>query len=689
MIQTVTNNSPQQINAALFALDNSLENKTASLEKDIEALKKNIKEDSKEDSNDDGIISGKTYDISISGNAETADYATRAEQDADGNTISSTYVKSEDLPNVAVTSVKGDAETTYRKGNVNITKANIGLGNVDNTSDADKPISNATQTALDGKVPTSRTVNGKTLSSDITLDASDVGAATSTDITDAINALDVTEVGGNTKYISAISETDGKISATVKDVAQTYSSTGTTAASGKAIAAAIGTLDVSSRGGSGKYIQEISETNGKISATVATLDTTPADGSIKAVTSGGVYRAISIAEANAKNLANAAGTLAIAHGGTGTDSQANINTNFIADLTEGTSDVTDGTMFVSSYASDNGFSDTNAVNKPYKRKFSHVWNYIKEKISSILGLSTTGLSTGTITTTGDIHVGKDKSIYADGTKANYAIIKMKDNTSDAYGNGIVIGGGGAVVIGAGESADTYYSGASLSPGDESTRITADNTIVFASNLQNNYASRKEMIMGTDGKLTNNNGFVGDLTGNISGSSTSCTGNSATATTANYPTGFSSRGTNATWGDQTGATVTTWDESAGGSIDFRKNNPSAGKLSVKVDGRYYMNEGNTPVAGLKLANSYWGMTDPDGNDNAWIRTTNSGIIPYQSGGAGSGHNYIGTEGWYFAHAYIDQVHGSLDGNAATATTAYKIRTSSPAASSLQPGDIWIS
>lgn len=35
------------------------------------------------------------------------------------------------------------------------TKADIGLGNVDNTSDLNKPISTATQTALDGKVDTS------------------------------------------------------------------------------------------------------------------------------------------------------------------------------------------------------------------------------------------------------------------------------------------------------------------------------------------------------------------------------------------------------------------------------------------------------------------------------------------------------------------------------------------------------
>lgn len=43
-----------------------------------------------------------------------------------------------------VTGVKGDAESAYRKGNVNITKANIGLGNVDNTADANKSVKYAT-----------------------------------------------------------------------------------------------------------------------------------------------------------------------------------------------------------------------------------------------------------------------------------------------------------------------------------------------------------------------------------------------------------------------------------------------------------------------------------------------------------------------------------------------------------------
>ena len=48
--------------------------------------------------------------------------------------------------NGGVTGVKGDAETEYRKGNVNITKGNIGLGNVDNTADANKVVKEAKKT---------------------------------------------------------------------------------------------------------------------------------------------------------------------------------------------------------------------------------------------------------------------------------------------------------------------------------------------------------------------------------------------------------------------------------------------------------------------------------------------------------------------------------------------------------------
>ena len=84
-----------------------------------------------------------------------------------------------------------------------------------------------------------------------------------------------------------------------------------------------------------------------------------------------------------------AGVQTVANGGTGVTTQAEINKAFIGNLDIGTDDVTDGTEFVSSFASDNGFAETaeGGLNKPYKRQFIKVWNYIKDKISSVLGLT--------------------------------------------------------------------------------------------------------------------------------------------------------------------------------------------------------------------------------------------------------------------------------------------------------------
>lgn len=68
----------------------------------------------------------------------------------------SSYVEdiaTEVIQTSGVTGVKGSSEEVYRRGDVEITKASIGLENVDNTSDANKPISTATQTALNKKAP--------------------------------------------------------------------------------------------------------------------------------------------------------------------------------------------------------------------------------------------------------------------------------------------------------------------------------------------------------------------------------------------------------------------------------------------------------------------------------------------------------------------------------------------------------
>ena len=61
-----------------------------------------------------------------------------------------------DIKSGPVQSVNG------KTGNVVLAKSDVGLGNVDNTSDANKPISTATQTALNGKVSTTgnETISG-------------------------------------------------------------------------------------------------------------------------------------------------------------------------------------------------------------------------------------------------------------------------------------------------------------------------------------------------------------------------------------------------------------------------------------------------------------------------------------------------------------------------------------------------
>ena len=85
-------------------------------------------------------------------------------------------------------------------------------------------------------------------------------------------------------------------------------------------------------------------------------------------------------------------TVPIVKGGTGVTTQADINKAFINNLEIDSSDVTDGTEFVSSWVSNNGFVDPEHLNKPFKRKFSTVWSYIQGKISSILGLTASSYS---------------------------------------------------------------------------------------------------------------------------------------------------------------------------------------------------------------------------------------------------------------------------------------------------------
>ena len=82
-----------------------------------------------------------------------------------------------------VTRVKGNAESTYRSGDVNLTVANLGLNASTTELNYCKGVTSAIQTQLDAKVPNTRTVNSKALSSNISLNYSDVGAVQSGGVT--------------------------------------------------------------------------------------------------------------------------------------------------------------------------------------------------------------------------------------------------------------------------------------------------------------------------------------------------------------------------------------------------------------------------------------------------------------------------------------------------------------------------
>lgn len=72
------------------------------------------------------------------------------------------------------------------------------------------------------------------------------------------------------------------------------------------------------------------------------------------------------------------------------------------------------------------------------------------------------------------------------------------------------------------------------------------------------------------------------------------GNIASSTKSDYPTGFSNRSTSSTWGNTTGTHITGWGTSTGGAIAFMNDNPSAGKVSIKIDGLFYQDEGKYKV-----------------------------------------------------------------------------------------------
>ena len=258
-----------------------------------------------------------------------------------------------------------DSHLSNKDNPHSVTKSQVGLGSVVNTGDSATPVSGGTTKFTTGGAYTE--LNKK-------VDKVDGKGLSSNDFTDTYkNKLDKIDTTVTTNSSNLV--TSGAV-ATAISTEITNRNT--------AITNAINNLDVSSVGGDGKYISAISETDGKISATSTTMDTAPTTNSVKAVTSGGIKTAISTAETNAKNLANATGTLPVANGGTGAITAKGAQNALLSDMQTETTEMDDTTEFVMKYG-----TPTDTKGALFKRSATLVWNYIKGKISSVLGLTAT------------------------------------------------------------------------------------------------------------------------------------------------------------------------------------------------------------------------------------------------------------------------------------------------------------
>ena len=85
-----------------------------------------------------------------------------------------------------------EGQSLLGSGNIDLAKGDVGLGNVDNTSDANKPVSTATQTALDAKTNKLITTNRQTASYTLVLSDADklveMNVATANNLTIPLNS---------------------------------------------------------------------------------------------------------------------------------------------------------------------------------------------------------------------------------------------------------------------------------------------------------------------------------------------------------------------------------------------------------------------------------------------------------------------------------------------------------------------
>lgn len=106
--------------------------------------------------------------------------------------------------------------------------------------------------------------------------------------------------------------------------------------------------------------------------------------------------------------------------------------------------------------------------------------------------------TGSLSNVSDITM--TGAIKYHGSKKTFDMIKFIDNAENEYGNGISVGGGGVVVVGAGESANTVFTGAGAKGDTETLFLTSDQDMRLLVGQNSGYAAQRGMIITAAGNV---------------------------------------------------------------------------------------------------------------------------------------------------------------------------------------------
>lgn len=257
----------------------------------------------------------------------------------------------------------------------------------------------------------------------------------------------------------------------------------------------------------GKLMHDVDMLDGKHASSSATADTIPvrdANGKLAGDILGNANTATTAASVAAGYV------VPVANGGTGASDEAGARTNL---GTNNAANITTGVLAIERGGTGSG-------------------------TKNFVDLSTAQTIGGNKTFSGNVTLNRsvlqmtvlDTTEGATATRTDTLVKGISSNSG--YGISALFGAAGNAVLGAGEGKDSLLAELAGNTGEDAY-IIADGAIHFHPNA-NTYANKKNILLNAAGELSGlakvtATSFVGNVTGNCSGSSGSCTGNAATAT----------------------------------------------------------------------------------------------------------------------------------------------------------------